>query len=210
LSGQIDVTVNLNGQGDSLRALMASLNGTASVVMGKGQVESSYVDLLGADLLRFAASAANGGDSTAMNCLVGRFDIAKGVAAGRDILFDTNRMTVKGEGAVNLAAERLGLKFTPRPKDVSLVNLAMPWRVEGPLAKPDISLDETGAATRAAGALLSVVNPLALLVPVVTTGPGDENPCLAALEAPPQGKPPAKKEQSTGIRGLLERVIPGQ
>lgn len=210
VAGKVDVTTNVTGRGESLRAMMADLNGTTSVVMGKGEVKSSYVELLGADLLRFAANAAGSdSQSTAMNCLVGRFDIAKGLATSRDILFDTSHMTVRGEGTVNLGTEQLGLKFSPRPKDASLVNLAMPWRVEGPLTKPDVSLDEIGAATRAAGAVLSVINPLTLVVPMVTSGSGDKNPCLAALESPQQARAPAKKEP-TGIRGLIDRTLPGQ
>ncbi len=211
LSGKVDITANLTGHGQSIRAVMASLAGKASVVMGQGQVKSSYVELLGADLLRFAASAGTASDTTAVNCMVGRFDIAKGLADSRDILFDTSHMTVKGEGTVNLASERLGLKFTPRPKDMSLVNLATPWRVDGTFDNPQVSPDETGIATRAAGALLSLVNPLALLVPMVSAGTGDKNPCVAALE-PQQARVPAAKpkKETGGIRGLIDSVIPGR
>lgn len=210
LAGHLDVMANVTGRGDNLRALMSSLDGKASLVMGKGQVKSNYVDLLGADLLRFAASAG-AGETTQVNCAVSRFTIAKGLVSTKDILFDTNQMTVKGEGSISLGAERLGLKFTPRPKGLSIVNLAMPWRVEGSLQKPQVSLDEAGAATHAAGALLSVVTPLGLLVPLVTSGGGDRNPCLAALDAPPPqptSKVPPKKE--TGIRGFIDSVIPGR
>jgi uncharacterized protein involved in outer membrane biogenesis len=213
VSGKVDVTANVAGRGDNPRDLVSSLNGTASVVMGKGQIKNSYADLLGADLLRFAA---HGGpkDATSVNCLVGRFNIAKGLASTHDILFDTNEMTVKGEGAINLGAERLGLKFWPRPKEMSLINLAIPWRVEGPLQQPQVSLDETEVASRAAGALLSVINPLAVLVPMVTMGTGDKNPCLAALDAPQaaDGKaaPAKKKKNSGGIHGFIDSVIPGR
>src|SRR3546814_641035 len=119
LTGKVDVAANVSGQGESLRALMAGLNGTASIIMGKGEVKSSYVELLGADLLRLAASAGSDSETTTMNCLVGRFDITKGLASSRDILFDTSNMTVKGEGNISLASEHLDLKFTPRPKDRS-------------------------------------------------------------------------------------------
>jgi uncharacterized protein involved in outer membrane biogenesis len=184
---------------------MASLNGRANWVMGKGQVKSGYVDLLGADLLRFAASAgSHGSDATAVNCFVARFDVAKGIAATQNILFDTDRMTVKGEGTINLGDERLALLFTPRPKETSLINLAMPWRVEGTLQAPAVSVDEGALAERAAGALLSAVNPLALLVPMVTSSDSEQNPCLAAL----QGK--AAKPATGGVRGLLDSLIPGR
>jgi len=206
LSGRGDLAVDLKGQGASLRAVMASLGGKASWVMGKGQVKNGYVDLLGADLLRFAASAGTGGsDGTAVNCFVTRFDVSKGVATSQGILFDTDRMTVKGEGDINLGNERLALLFTPRPKETSLVNLALPWHVEGTLKKPSVAVDQAAAARRAAGALLSVINPLMLLVPLVTSSDAEQNPCLAALQ-----NAPAKPAPRTGVRGFLDSIIPGR
>lgn len=209
LTGRGDLTLDLKGQGASLRAVMAGLNGKASWVMGKGRVKNGYVDLMGADLLRFAASAGTGGsDATAVNCFVTRFDVAKGVATSQGILFDTDRMTVKGEGTVNLGSERLALLFTPRPKETSLVNLALPWHVEGTLKKPSVAVDQGAAAERAAGAVLSMINPLALLVPLVTSSGAEQNPCLAALQNAP-AKPPAGSSTG-GVRGFLDSLIPGR
>ena len=156
--------------------------------------------------MRFAASAGTGGsDATAVNCFVTRFDVAKGVATSQGILFDTDRMTVKGEGTINLGSERLALLFTPRPKETSLLNLALPWHVEGTLKKPSVAVDQGAAAGRAAGALLSVINPLVLLVPLVTSGDAEQNPCLAALQ-----NAPVKPTPRTGVRGLLDSIIPGR
>ncbi|HEY4136389.1 MAG TPA: AsmA family protein [Alphaproteobacteria bacterium] len=209
LTGQGDLLVDLKGQGGSVRALMASLNGRANWVMGKGRVKSGYVDLLGADLLRFAASAgSHGSDATAVNCLVARFDVEKGIATSKGILFDTDRMTVKGEGTVNLGNERLALLFTPRPKETSLINLAMPWRVEGSLQSPAVSVDQGALAERAAGALLSAVNPLALLVPMVTASNGEQNPCLAALQGGAPKPAAAGPASEGGVRGFLDSLIP--
>ena len=209
LTGRADLALDLKGRGSSPRVLMASLGGKASWVMGKGRVKNGYVDLMGADLLRFAASAGTGGsDATAVNCFVTRFDIAKGVATSQGILFDTDRMTLKGEGNVNLGTERLALLFTPRPKETSLINLALPWHVEGTLKKPSVAVDQGAAAERAAGALLSMINPLALLVPLVTSSGSEQNPCLAALQNAPV-KPPAGGSTG-GVRGFLDSLIPGR
>lgn len=208
LTGRGDLALDVTGRGASLRALMASLGGKASWVMGESRVKNGYVDLMGTDLLRFAASAATGGsDSTAVNCLVARFDLAKGLATSQGILFDTDRMTVKGDGTVNLGSDRIALLFTPRPKETSLINLALPWHVEGPLTKPGVAIDRGGAAERAAGALLSLINPLALLVPLVTSSGAEQNPCLAALQNVPARPQP---QNSGGVRGFLDSLIPGR
>ncbi|MFN4284172.1 MAG: AsmA family protein [Alphaproteobacteria bacterium] len=209
--GRGDLALDLKGQGVSARALMGSLGGKASWVMGKGQVKNGYVDLLGSDIFRFAASATTGGsDATAVNCLVARFDVAKGVATSQGFLFDTDRMTVKGEGTANLGAERLALKFTPNPKERSLINLALPWHVQGTFTAPSVAVDQGAAAERGAMAVLSAINPLLLLLPLVTTGDGEQNPCVAALNAP--ATPPARPSGSGsgGVRGFLDSLIPGR
>jgi hypothetical protein len=88
------------------------------------------------------------------------------------------------------------------------VSNRMPWHVEGTLKKPAVAVDQGAAAERAAGAILSVINPLALLVPLVTSGGGDQNPCVAALQNAP-AKPPASGN-SGGVRGFLDSLIPGR
>jgi hypothetical protein len=45
---------------------------------------------------------------------------------------------------------------------------------------------------------------------MVTTGNGDKNPCVAALEAPPQNRSQGPKSESGGIGGFIDRMIPGR
>ncbi len=219
IKGKIDLDVNVRSRGRSLSALMASLGGRASVIMGKGSVDSGYVDLIGADLLQFATTSKG---VTQVNCLVARFNIAKGIATANGLLFDTERMTVRGEGNVNLGTEKLRLKFTPKPKQTSLINVAVPWWVKGDLASPSVTPDETAIATGIAGSLL--LGPLALAVPLVTGDKPEKNPCLTALDKPqaktkpasqtqspqspsPQTKAPA--EEPAGIKGFLDDIGKG-
>lgn len=97
--------------------------------------------------------------------------------------------------------------FTPRPKETSLINLALPWHVEGMLTKPAVAVNQGAAAERAAGALLSLINPLALLVPLVTSSGAEQNPCLAALQNAPARAP---AQTPSGVRGFLDSLIPGR
>ncbi len=206
-SGQIDFYTRLRGTGNSVRAIMAGAGGRLNIISGGARVNSKYVDLLGADLLQVATSTGN----TKVNCLVARFNIAGGLAKDRGILFDTEKMSVKGEGTINLQTEALDLKFTPKPKDASLINLALPWRVRGTLLDPSVSPDEAAVAKEAAGLLL--FGPLALLGSMATTGTGDQNPCLKALTAKPASaktgttqKKPATEQKKGGIEGLFEGI----
>ncbi|MCH8092481.1 MAG: AsmA family protein [Proteobacteria bacterium] len=206
-SGQIDFYTRLRGTGNSVQTIMAGAGGRLNIVSGGARVNSKYVDLLGADLLQMATSTGN----TRVNCLVARFDIANGLAKDRGILFDTERMSVRGEGTINLGTEALDLKFTPKPKDASLINLAVPWRVRGTLLDPSVGPDEASVVKEAAGLL--IFGPLALLGSMATTGTGDQNPCVAALEAKPASaktgttqKQPATEEKKGGIEGFFEGI----
>ena len=206
-SGQIDFYTRLRGTGNSVQTIMAGAGGRLNIVSGGARVNSKYVDLLGADLLQMATSTGN----TRVNCLVARFDIANGLAKDRGILFDTERMSVRGEGTINLGTEALDLKFTPKPKDASLINLAVPWRVRGTLLDPSVGPDEASVVKEAAGLL--IFGPLSLLGSMATTGTGDQNPCIAALEAKPASaktgttqKQPATEEKKGGIEGFFEGI----
>ena len=206
-SGQIDFYTRLQGAGNSIRAIMAGVGGRLNIVSGGARVNSKYVDLLGADLLQVATSSGD----TKVNCLVARFNIAGGIARDRGILFDTERMSVRGEGTINLRTEALDLKFTPKPKDASLINLALPWRVRGTLMDPSVSPDEASVAKEAAGLLL--FGPLSLLGSMATTGSGDRNPCVAALAAKPAStkasttpKQPAPEPEKGGFDRFIEGI----
>ena len=218
--GKADFKMRLRGRGASMRALMAGLNGRLSLEMGEGRFRNQYLGLLSADMLGSIAPWTKKKDYTVVKCVVARFEIVDGKAASRGILFDTETMTVAGEGGVDLGDETLALTLTPRPKETSLMNYAVPLKIGGTLAKPSVGPDKAAVAKRAAGAALSLVNPLVALVPLVTGTMGSEdNPCVAALsgggagdragkraapaaaKAPRPASPPRKEG---GLKGLLK------
>ena len=184
VQGELNGDLQLSGSGASVRALMAGLDGTVSVVIGKGSIDSRYVNLIGADLLRTFMASASDTKGTTVNCLVARFLIKNGIATSRALLFDTDLVTVGGKGTVDLGTETLDLTLVPRPKDVSLLSLAAPINVTGTFAAPKAALDTAAVAKKVAvGVIGSLINPLGLLVPLVSAGSGDKNPCVAAIAA---------------------------
>ncbi len=182
VKGGVDGDVQLSASGASLRAMMAGLEGTTSVVMGKGSIDSRYVNLIGADVLRTLAPWNSDKKGTTVNCLVSRFVIKKGVATSRALLFDTDQVTVAGTGNIDFGTEKLDLVLVPRPKQASLLSLAAPINVRGTLAAPTVAPDTAEVAKKVViGVVGSLINPLGLLVPLVSSGSGDKNPCVVAL-----------------------------
>ena len=203
---------NLKGRGKSMREMMASLDGTMGVVSGPGRIGSKWVDAMGADLMKLFA-LSGGGNVSQLNCIAAPFNVRGGVARTNAILFDTGRMTVRGEGDINLGTERLDLLLTPKPKDAALVSLAVPVRVTGSLASPAVAPDPASVAKGVAGAVIgSTVNPLGLLAPLVSGGSAEPNPCATGAAARTPAQQPAQggmqqqlDNMNRSIRGLFGR-----
>jgi uncharacterized protein involved in outer membrane biogenesis len=210
LEGKLDAGLDLRGEGGSIAALMAGLNGNTTVVMGKGRLDNKYIDLLGGDLttgvFRLLNPGAGDEKYTNVNCFVSRTDVRNGLADTTALVFDTSFMSVVGDGTVNLKNERLDLSLKPSPKkgietgggklSLSLGELAKPFKLGGTLANPSLGLDPTASALLigkgVGGGML--LGPAGIASALVTgTADEDENPCVAALEAAKTGKRPAKK-----------------
>lgn len=203
--GKTDFSTDVRGTGRSLRAIMASLDGTSVFHVGEGEIESQYVDLLGADVVRVLSPLQGSGAQTKLNCVVGRYDIKGGVVTPKVTVADTGRMTVVGEGTVNLGTEQLGLTFTPHPKDAAIVSLAVPIRVGGTFANPSFSPDTGAALKGAAGAVAGslLLGPAGVVLPFISGGQRGQDPCAqalaaAGLRAAPSGQSTQPQTQQPG------------
>ncbi len=208
LSGKGDLSIALKGQGQSVAAIMGSLDGHTRLLVGQGTLRTGAVDsLIGGLSTVVGTLVAEQKDTAVMNCLASDFDIKQGVATSRTLLVDTEYSTVFGEGNIDFSTETLGLLIAPKPKSVTL-NVAVPVQVGGTLANPIFGLEKVAAARKAAGVLALVGGlafPPAALLGLGEMGAGDDHPCLQIA----QGKgaaAPAEKKQEGGVKGALEDV----
>ena len=226
IDGNLDVDVNLRGRGASVASLMAGLNGHTSIIMNQGRINNKYIDLLGGDIstgvFRLLNPAEEKKDYTAIKCMVSRFDIKKGLADSTALVVDTDRMSVVGEGGIDLRTEKLDLALKPIPKEdvegmsLSLGELAKPFKLGGTLAEPGLTIDPVAAAL----ALGKSIGGAALFGPVGIAGAlvgksdsNDENLCLAAIEAAKTGVKSSKKrkpveKKSKRPEDVLKEAIP--
>jgi uncharacterized protein involved in outer membrane biogenesis len=207
LTGAVDLEFDGRSAGGSLRQIMAGLDGKVVMVMGKAELATPLFDLIGADLVQSALPWAAHDRDTHINCAVIRFAARRGLATSEALLLDTAKVTVLGVGTLDLGSERLALVLTPRPKEHSLISLATPIDVGGTFAAPTIAPNQMALAKDAAGAVIgSVIMPFGILVPLISGGTGDENPCVAALAQAkaPSGttRPGAASQPRTGESGI--------
>lgn len=204
--GRVDIALDVNGPGTSLRDLMGGLNGTASFATGSGEVRNSFARLLLANL--FGLLTPGGQDAARISCIAGRFDIRKGIATTRGTVVDTPGAIVVGAGNIDLRNERIDLRVDPKSRDVSLAALAVPVRVTGPLASPNVLPDPVATVGNTVKFATGTVNVATLGILGSLTGIGANadpgtNSCAGALGAALSGKAPLSPQEKV-LKGVGE------
>lgn len=203
---RVDIALDVNGPGTSLRDLMGGLNGNASFATGSGEVRNSFARLLLANL--FGLLTPDGQDGARISCIAGRFDIKKGIATTRGTVVDTPSAIVVGAGNIDLRNERIDMRVDPKSRDVSLAALAVPVRVTGPLASPNVLPDPVATVGNTVDFATGSVNVATLGIFGALTGIGENtdpgtNSCAGALGAALSGKAPLSPEQKV-LKGVGE------
>jgi len=212
ITGKGDLALDLKGQGNSVAAVMGSLNGYSRLLVGKGTLKAGNMDSIVGGLSKaIGTMAAEETDRSSMNCLASDFDIKQGVATSRALMVDTEYTTVFGEGNVDLGQEALDLLLKPKSKSATL-NVAVPVQVGGTLANPTFGAQKVAVARKAAG-LLAVVGGLAFppvaLLGLGELGTGEDNLCLQAahgMDDKVLAQQFEQKQEGGGIKGVLKDV----
>ena len=201
LDGVLDLTIDLKGQGKSVAALMAGLNGDVVAIVGEGQMPIEYLNIIGADittsLLKIVNPFEKKIDRAQINCAVCAFNIKDGLAKSDVIMVDDPDKTLLSAGTVNLKTEGLDFGIYTRPKEglgtketgkvsVSLSAITKPFKLGGTLANPSLGISPMEAATTVLSAL---VGPGSLASLFVSVSSGKENPCAEALKIAREGTP---------------------
>ncbi len=217
--GKADLDLDVAGAGNSVREIMAGLNGNTNFAMGEGHINNRFAQILLSDLFKLIASGGSG-DSTNLNCFVSKFDIKKGLATSTGLVLDTNGASIVGNGDINLANEKLKLHLDPRAKQTNLANLAIPVNIGGTMANPSVTPDAAALAQGIAGAAVGVASGggdiLGALAGVTgtggsggssgtttTAGSGGGNPCVVALNG-------GTGTSTTGSTAPAAPTTPGQ
>jgi hypothetical protein len=224
-----DLSLNVRGNGGSVRDLMAGLNGEVLLVLGEGRIHSSFVDWLGADLLTQVVEKVNPfrktGPYTELKCGVVRFAAKDGIAStDKGIAFETNKMTVVSSGTADLRTE--AIDFSLRPETRQLVGigageLVKLLRIRGTMAEPKLGVDEieVGKTALSIGAAVATGGLSFLAQSLAKRATADPRPCetakggtpaparagVAPSTAAPSGKEAPKQESGIGqfFRGLF-------
>jgi len=134
--------LDAKAQGNSVRALMTTLDGELLVAIGEAHIDDGAIDWTATDALtRLALAldpAVKAAADTSLRCAVVRLQARDGVASARKgIAAETGRNVLLGDGSINLDSETLALAFAA--KAAGQVTGAA--RVGGSLLAPAITTD---------------------------------------------------------------------
>jgi uncharacterized protein involved in outer membrane biogenesis len=184
VAGTLDLQMDANGKGKSLRELIGSSNGKVQIVADQGSIPKWVLEIWGGGLLRLVIPTTWTEDKvTELNCAVARFDVADGVMRSNTLLADTKRVTVAGEAVVNWQNEQINALFKPQPKDATLFHLGTPIQISGTLAHPKVGSAQSGIISLGKWAI-GLTSPTAMIVMFGDVGTKERNPCAALLKMP--------------------------
>ena len=175
LSGKMDALVKVKGQGRSTAEILASLDGDIRVHLREAAISRLAIEAAGIDVAQALGVMVTGDKALPIACNVADLDVVKGVARPKIFVINTDVTTVWIDGTVSLRDESLDLRAVVSPKNFSPLTLRTPVHVKGTLGKPSVSLELGKLAGKAGAAvLLSLLNPLAAIIPFIDPGAKDK------------------------------------
>jgi uncharacterized protein involved in outer membrane biogenesis len=176
--GRIGGDLAIDGNGNSIAAMLGSADGDIAIGMGRGRISNLLMELAGIDIYESLKYLVGKDKQIPIRCAFGDFAVEDGVMTTRALAFDTTDTIIVGEGTINLRDETLDLELRPRPKDRSILSLRSPLVASGTFKDPSFRPDFARLGLRGAVALgLASIAPPAALLATIEVGPGEDSGC---------------------------------
>jgi uncharacterized protein involved in outer membrane biogenesis len=193
--GEVNGDASLSGTGNSIATIMASANGELKTLINQGSVSKLLLEEMGLNIGNIVLTKLFGDKPVQLNCMATDFGVTSGLMQTRVFVVDTDEAVITADGTVNLNNEQLNLTLRPQTKALRIFSLRAPLHLRGTFSNPDVSVDKGVLALKAGGAaaLAVAAAPIAALVPLINTGPGQDSACgqlLAAARVKPVAPPP--------------------
>ena len=188
--GDSEIAFNLRSSGSTLHQLASKANGVVQLSIGKGSLDSRFIDGSG-DLLITIMDAVNPmrkkSDQTLLECAVVYLPMNQGqVTLDDSIGVVTDRLDIVLSGAVDLKTEALNIKIDPREKSglTTGVNLAGLVKLQGTLLNPQVGVNKEGVVNSAVSIGLGILTGGAtILAENAKSIATKSQPCKAALHS---------------------------
>jgi AsmA protein len=138
-TGTVQVDAQLNGLGDTPHELAASLSGHLGMTMVNGTVTDTLLESAFGGALSAAGVPPMGG-SADVRCFAMRADFSHGQGSVQSLALDTSRVSVDGDGSVDLGDETLALHLRPTVL-LGGTGVAAPVSLRGNFFAPKVALE---------------------------------------------------------------------
>ncbi|MBB5729008.1 AsmA family protein [Sphingomonas prati] len=197
-TGVIKARVQMTGEGDSLRASLASSDGRIAVILPQGTFWARNIQLAELDLGTFAQKMFQGKlkEPVQINCGLIGFTVRDGIATADPILIDTRKNVMLGRGGFSFKDESIDLAFRADSKKFSMFAGQSPIGINGHFAAPGYKVISPELLARAGASLglALVAAPVAAVVAFVDVGDAKTTACGPVL---------------AGARATAQRTVKG-
>lgn len=194
-AGTLGGRATLDASGDSVSQMMGSANGDAALIMDGGTISEMLLRMSNLDIANSFLVLLGGDKQVPVRCMVANFKATDGNFQVRELLLDTSKANISGEGDVNFADESLHLRLESQPKGFSLASLRGTVVVSGtfkdPVVRPDLGKMMTRGSL--AAGLGMVTGGIGALLPLLEFGKKKDSNCAALMS---QAKSDAGIKQS--------------
>jgi uncharacterized protein involved in outer membrane biogenesis len=182
-AGTMGGRAKLAGTGNSMAQMLGTANGEAALIMDGGTISELLLRVSNLDIANSVMVLVGGDKQVAIRCMVANFKAVKGDFKVQDLVLDTLKVNVTGEGNVNFADESLHLRLVSQAKGFSLASLRGPFLVTGSFKNPSVHPEMGKVVAR--GALAVVLGVLTggvgALIPLLEAGKNKDSNCAALL-----------------------------
>ncbi|MEE8166298.1 MAG: AsmA family protein [Myxococcota bacterium] len=179
-AGLLDLSVQLETAGGTAPEIRSNLQGVFGAMLRDGALVNKYSKALSFNVLRVSIpSFSTSRDSeTPIHCLLAIAPIEDGVAEMETLYLEGKKVTITGEGRVDLARDRLDLMLTPRVHDPGLLSVAATVEISGSIGSPVIRPIRRSMLKSALGALYqNAVRPLGAIDRAIRADDVPHDPC---------------------------------
>jgi len=158
------VQLDLSARGRSENEIIASLSGRGSIDLSNGTISGADLGAV-ARLLRsttgLLSSAVGGGAHTEFSTLACSFTIENGVLRTNDLRMAGTGLGMTGAGTVNLANRQVAFHLVPKAEigvaGINVIDIGIPFYVNGTLDNPSFTPDPAGIAKGVVGGVVGTV-----------------------------------------------------
>jgi len=180
--GEINGDASLSAVGNSIASLLGTSNGEIKMLINQGTVSKLLLEEMGLNIGNVILSNLFGDKPVKLNCMATDLGVTNGLIQTRSFIIDTNDAIIDVSGNINLTQEQLALTIRANSRRLRVLSLRAPLYVRGSFKQPRVSVDKGVMAMKAGGAIaLTVFFPIAALIPLIKTGPGENSECARLL-----------------------------